>query len=98
MNPDVLATILAMAAATFATRLAGFFVPEGFARRGRLKAAFEAMPVAVLGAIITPTVLATGWPEAAAAALVVLAAWRLPLIAAIVTGILAAAAFRAFAG
>jgi uncharacterized membrane protein len=98
MNPDVLATIVAMAVATVATRLAGFFVPEGLARRGRLKAAFEAMPVAVLGAIIAPTVLATGWPETAAAVLVVLAAWQLPLIAAIVTGVLAAAAFRAFAG
>lgn len=98
MNPDVLATILAMAVATVATRLAGFFVPEGFARRGRLKAAFEAMPVAVLGAIIAPTVLATGWPESAAAVIVVLAAWRLPLIAAIATGVVAAAVFRAFAG
>lgn len=98
MNPDVLATILAMAVATVATRLAGFFVPEGFARRGRLKPAFEAMPVAVLGAIIAPTVLATGWPESAAAVIVVLAAWRLPLIAAIATGVVAAAVFRAFAG
>lgn len=98
MNPDVLFAIVAMAVATVATRLAGLFVPEGFARHGRLKAAFEAMPVAVLGAIIAPTVLATGWPETAAAVLVVLAAWRLPLIAAILTGVLAAAVFRAFAG
>jgi uncharacterized membrane protein len=95
MSPDVLAAIAAMAVATVATRLAGLFVPTGFARRGRLKAAFEAMPVAVLAAIVAPTVLATGWPETLAALLVILAAWRLPLIAVVATGILAAAALRA---
>lgn len=95
MNPHVLAAIAAMALATVATRLAGLFVPAGFARHGRLKAAFQAMPIAVLAAIVAPTVLATGWPETLASLLVILAAWRLPLIAVIVTGILAAAGSRA---
>ena len=94
MNPDVFVTIVAMALATVATRLAGFFVPAGFARRGRLKAAFQAMPIAVLGAIIAPTVMATGWPETLAAVLVVLAAWRLPLLAVIAVGVAAAASLR----
>lgn len=95
MSPDVLAAIAAMAVATVATRLAGLFVPAGFARRGRLKAAFEAMPVAVLVAIVAPAVLATGWAETLAGLLVMLAAWRLPLIAVVATGILAAAILRA---
>jgi uncharacterized membrane protein len=95
MSPDVLATIVAMAVVTAATRLAGLFVPAGFARGGRLKAAFQAMPVAVLAAIIAPTVLATGWAESLAALLAMLAAWRLPLIAVVVVGVVAAAALRA---
>lgn len=95
MTPDVLATILAMAAVTAATRLAGLFVPAGFARGGRLKAAFQAMPVAVLASIIAPTVLATGWAESLAALLAMVAAWRLPLIVVVVVGVVAAAAFRA---
>ena len=95
MNADVLATILAMAVATLATRFAGLFVPAGFARHGRLKAAFQAMPVAVLAAIIAPAVLATGWPETVAALLTIAVAWRMPLIAAVATGVVAAAALRA---
>ncbi len=95
MNTDILAAIAAMAVATLATRFAGLFVPAGFARRGRLKAAFQAMPVAVLAAIIAPAVLATGWPETVAALLTVAVAWRMPLIAAVVTGVVAAALLRA---
>ena len=94
MNTDIFVAILSMAVATLATRFAGLFVPAGFARRGRLKAAFQAMPVAVLAAIIAPVVLATGWPETLAAALTVAVAWRLPLLAAVVTGVVAAAALR----
>lgn len=95
MSADVLVAIAAMAIATLATRLAGLFVPAGFARRGRWQSAFEAMPVAVLVAIVAPTVLATGWPETLAALLVILAVWRLPLLAAVVIGVVAAAMFRA---
>lgn len=95
MSADVLAAIAAMAIATVATRLAGLFVPAGFARRGRLQSAFEAMPVAVLVAIVAPTVLATGWPETLAALLVIFAAWRLPLLAVVAIGVIAAAAVRA---
>lgn len=95
MNLDILTAILAMAAATLATRFAGLIVPAGFARRGRLKAAFQAMPIAVLAAIIAPAVLATGWPETIAAALTVAVAWHMPLIAAVVTGVVASAVLRA---
>jgi len=95
VNADVLIAILAMAVATLATRFAGLVVPAGFARRGRLKAAFQAMPVAVLAAIIAPAVLATGWPETLAALLTIAVAWRMPLIAAVATGVVAAAVLRA---
>lgn len=98
MSVDILLAVAAMAAATAATRLAGLFVPRGFARSGRLKAAFEAMPVAVLSAIIGPTVLATGWSETLAALLVFLVALRGSLVWVVIVGIGAAAALRALAG
>ncbi len=66
-------------------------MPPGFATRGRLKAAFEAVPAAVLTALIAPTVLATGPAESLAAAITIVAALRLPLIAVIVIGVAAAA-------
>jgi len=97
MSPDTLAAIAAMSLATIATRFAGLIVPAGFARRGRLGAAFEAMPIAVLAAIIAPTVLATGWPETAAALITLIVAWRSPLIAVVIAGVVSAAGLRALA-
>ena len=94
MSTEILGAIVVMAATTAITRLAGLFVPTGVAQRGRLKAAFQAMPVAVLVAIIAPSVLATGWPETLSAILVVVTAWRFPLIAAVVAGVAAAAGLR----
>ncbi|PWR18008.1 AzlD family protein [Zavarzinia compransoris] len=90
--------ILAMAAATALPRLCGLLLPAGFRFRGRLAAGLEAMPPAVLAAIVAPTLLTTGWAETLAGFAVILAAWRLPMIAAIATGILAAAGFRALIG
>lgn len=97
MSPETLAAIVAMSVATIATRFAGSIVPAGFARRGRLKAAFEAMPVAVLASIIAPTVLATGWPEAVAALITLIVAWRSPLIVVVIVGVVSAAGLRALA-
>lgn len=98
VDPAALAAILAMAAATIFTRLAGLFLPAAALRHPRARAAFEAVPAAVLAALIAPTVLATGWPETAAAALTALAALRLPMIAVVAIGVVAAAALRAAAG
>lgn len=97
MNPETLAAIVAMSLATIATRFAGLIVPAGFARRGRLNAAFEAMPVAVLASIIAPTVLATGWSETVAALITLIVAWRSPLIAVVIVGVASAAGLRALA-
>ena len=97
MNAEILYAIVVMALATAGTRLAGLFVPSGFARHGRLKAAFEAMPVAVLVAIVAPSVLATGWPETVSAALVAVIAWRFPLIGAVVVGVLVVSGLRLLA-
>lgn len=98
LDPDVVLAIGAMAAATMFCRLIGLLLPAGFVFRGRLAAGLEAMPPAVLAAIVAPTLLTTGWAESLAGLAVVLAAWRLPMIAVIAVGILAAAGFRALLG
>ena len=87
-----------MAAVTYATRIAGIFLARHLQLTGRMKAAFDAIPPAVLVAVIAPKVLTTGWPESVAALITLLAATRLPLLAVIVTGVAAIVALRAVAG
>ena len=53
-----IATIIAMAAATYLTRLGGLYLMKGITVKGRLKAALDALPPAVLMAVIAP-VMAT---------------------------------------
>jgi uncharacterized membrane protein len=87
VDPMTLAAILAMAVITYGTRIAGLFVADRLALSGRAKAAFDAIPPAVLVSVIAPTALTTGWPETIAAAVTALAATRLPLLATIVVGV-----------
>jgi uncharacterized membrane protein len=95
LDPATLVAILAMAVITYLTRVAGIFVAGRLALRGRAKAAFDAIPPAVLVAVIAPMALATGWRETLAALLTAIAATRLPLLATIATGVLAVVALRA---
>ena len=90
-----LATILAMAAVTYATRVTGFLIAHRLALTGRAKAAFDAIPPAVLVAVIAPTALTTGWAEAIATAITVIAATRLPLLATILVGVVSVVVLRA---
>jgi uncharacterized membrane protein len=94
VDPTTLAAILAMAVVTYLTRIAGIFVAGRLALEGRAKAAFEAIPPAVLVAVIAPTALATGWPETAAALVTAVAATRLPLLATVAVGVVAVVALR----
>lgn len=91
----VLTAILVMAVVNYATRIAGLFVSTRMFQSGRAKAAFEAIPPAVLVAVIAPTALATGWAETIAAAIAAFAATRLPLLGTIVVGVVAVVALRA---
>ncbi|HJQ59941.1 MAG TPA: AzlD domain-containing protein [Vineibacter sp.] len=95
VDATTLAAIVAMAVVTYATRIAGFLLAGRLVLRGRAKAAFDAIPPAVLVAVIAPTALATGWPETMAAAVTMLAALRLPLLATVVVGVLAVVVLRA---
>ena len=86
--------ILAMAAVTYMTRIAGLFVADRLVLTGRAKAAFDAIPPAVLVAVIAPTALTTGWAEALAAAITVVAAFRLPLLGTVAVGVMSVGVLR----
>ena len=82
-----LVAILGMAAVTFGCRISGLLLGPRFRPSGRLRVAFDAIPPAVLTAVIAPTVLVTGWAETLAAAATIFAALRLPMLATIVIGV-----------
>ena len=65
----MLVTFLGMMAVTYAARIGGYLLVRRVALRGRFKAGLEAVPVAVLTAIIAPSVFAAGPADALAAAL-----------------------------
>jgi uncharacterized membrane protein len=96
MNLDTttLTAILAMAAVTYVTRIAGLFVADRLVLTGRAKAAFDAIPPAVLVAVIAPTALTTGWAEAVAAAITTVVAFRLPLLGTVAVGVVAVVVLR----
>ncbi len=98
LDPLVAAAILGMALATYATRVGGYWLVRRTAVRGRLAGALEAVPGAVLTAIIAPMAFATGAAESAAAVLTILLALRLPLIVSVAGGCLAVVALRALLG
>src|SRR5688500_7431056 len=95
VDPTTLAAILAMAAVTYLTRIGGLVVADRLVLKGRAKAAFDAIPPAVLVAVIAPTALATGWAETVAAAVAAVAATRLPVLAVVGVGVAAVVILRA---
>lgn len=94
-DATTLLAILGMALATYATRLSGFVLLSGFNPRGRLKAALDALPPAILMAVIAPTVFLTGPAETIAAGITAVAAYlRLPLALSIITGVASVVVLR----
>jgi uncharacterized membrane protein len=98
LDPITLAAILVMAVVTYLTRIAGLFVADRLVLSGRAKAAFDAIPPAVLVAVIAPTALTTGPAETLAAAITVFAATRLPLLGTIAVGVAAVVLLRLVMG
>ena len=95
MSPDNLLAIVAMALATYATRIGGLLLGDRLPRDGRVRQALDALPAAVLTAVIAPA-LTAGRVELAAGAATALAALRLPMLAAIAIGMATAAFLRAW--
>lgn len=94
LDPTTLLAILAMSVVTYITRVAGLLVADRLVLSGRAKAAFDAIPPAVLVAVIAPTALTTGWAEAMAAAITAVAAFRLPLLATVLVGVVSVVLLR----
>jgi uncharacterized membrane protein len=89
--------IIGMGLATYSTRLSGLLLMRGVVVQGRLKAALDAVPPAVLMAVITPTVFMTGRAETLAAIVTAAAAYlRLPLLVVILAGMLSVVGLRYF--
>jgi len=87
MDMASLLTILAMAVVTYLTRISGYLVMRERHLGPRMTAALNAVPPAVLTAIIAPAVLSAGAAEAIAGALTAIAAFRLPLLLAVFVGV-----------
>ncbi|WP_181702533.1 AzlD family protein [Chthonobacter albigriseus] len=97
IDPINLLAIVAMGVATYLTRISGLFLADRLPRTGRIRVALDALPPAVLTAVVAPAVLA-GPAEAIAGLITVLAAFRLPLIAVVAIGVGSVAALRAVMG
>lgn len=94
VSTETLIAIFVMAAATIATRMAGMFVPLRWTQEGRIGAAFSALPIAVLTALIAPAVLTNSWKDAVTAIIVAALATRLPMAITVAIGVTIIAALR----
>ncbi len=95
IGPSALLAIAAMGVCTYATRAFGAMVLRRHQPGPMLKAGLDALPVAVLTAVIAPSVAAGGPADWAAAAVTAVAAFRLPLLATFAVGVASVVAFRA---
>ena len=94
LDLDTLLAILAMAAATIFTRLSGIVLVRYLTISDETREALDAIPPAVLMAVIAPTALATGWAETIACVVTGLAALRLPLLLSVAIGVGTVAVLR----
>ncbi len=94
---STLLLILALGLGTYATRIGGHVILSRFDHLNpRVEAALDAVPAAVMTAIVAPLALTAGLAEALAAAAVVLASMRLPIHAVLVVGMAVVTGLRAF--
>ena len=94
LDTTTLLAIALMGLATYLTRVAGLLVAGRVRLAGRARAAFDAIPVAVLVAVIAPTLLTSSAAESLAGAVTILAATRLPLLGTVAVGIAAVVLLR----
>jgi len=94
IDPSTFLAILAMAVATALTRVSGVFLLRYLSISEQTREALDAIPPAVLMAVIAPTALATGWAETGACAITAIVALRLPLLACVIIGVASVVALR----
>jgi len=94
LDATTLLAIALMGVVTYLTRIAGLFIAGRARLEGRARAAFDAIPVSVLTALIAPTLLASSVADSLAGAVTILAALRLPLLGTVATGVAAVVLLR----
>jgi uncharacterized membrane protein len=95
VDPHTLLLVLLMGLATYSTRIAGFWLLRGRVVEGRLKAALDAVPPAILMAVIAPKVFMAGPAEMLAGGVTLTAALlRFPLLVTIIVGMGSVVLFR----
>ncbi|HXD45856.1 MAG TPA: AzlD domain-containing protein [Pseudolabrys sp.] len=89
--------IAAMAAVTYVTRIGGFVIMGYVPLTRRVRAFLQALPGAVVVAIVLPIVVKGGGPAALAVAVsLAVMAWRRNDLIAVICGVAAAALVRAY--
>ena len=91
---DAVLTILGMAAVTWLTRASGFWLVRHVVIEGRLKAALESAPPAILTGIVAPIVFLQGPAEAVGVVVTALVSLKLPTLVAVCIGVAVVAAVR----
>ncbi|MBS1183139.1 MAG: branched-chain amino acid transport protein AzlD [Proteobacteria bacterium] len=86
IDPVNFAAILAMGILTYMTRLLGFLIADRLPKSGPVRVALDALPPAVLVAVIAPIVM-FGPIEAVAGLATLILALRLPLIGVVAVGV-----------
>jgi branched chain amino acid efflux pump len=94
LDGTTLLAIVLMGLITYLTRIADLFIAGRFQLEGRSKAAFDAIPVSVLTAVIAPTLLTSGVAETLAGIVTILAAFRLPPLGTVAVGVAAVVLLR----
>jgi uncharacterized membrane protein len=95
-DPLLLGAILAMGLATYATRLTGYLFLRNANIEGRARAAMDALPPAILMAVIAPSVFLGTWIEWAGAIVAFVSAMlRMPLLVTICASVATVAMLRA---
>ncbi len=89
-----LATIVSMALVTYLTRIGGYLLLGGRQVSPRTKAVMEAAPGCVLISVIVPHFAADDPADLLAIAITLIAAIRLPVLATVLIGIVAAGTLR----
>jgi len=87
-------TILGMAIVTWLTRAGGFWLARRVVIEGRLKAALEAAPPAILTGIVAPIVFLQGPAEAIGVVTTAIIALKAPTLVAVCLGVVAVALLR----
>ena len=91
---DAVITIVGMAIVTWLSRASGFWLVRRIVIEGRLKAALEAAPPAILTGIVAPIVFLQGPAEAVGVAVTAIAALKAPTLVAVCLGVAVVAALR----